>query len=109
MSKIADPTVVDSFMVGDVRITRLEETTMIFPPHGLLSGDRKELRQKTTETKWLHPYFVTPDGKIKLVIQMFVIETPDGQRICIDTCVGNHKVQFPNFAHLLVLVPPMFC
>jgi glyoxylase-like metal-dependent hydrolase (beta-lactamase superfamily II) len=39
---------------------------------------------------WLAPRFVTPDGRLRLLIQALVVES-QGRRIVVDTCVGNDK------------------
>jgi glyoxylase-like metal-dependent hydrolase (beta-lactamase superfamily II) len=39
---------------------------------------------------WLQPRFVTPEGKLILCIQSYLIQTPH-HNILIDTCVGNDK------------------
>ena len=46
------------------------------------------------ERDWLLPMFSDEAGKLRLVIQAFVIESL-GRRILIDTCVGNDKACRP--------------
>jgi glyoxylase-like metal-dependent hydrolase (beta-lactamase superfamily II) len=50
---------------------------------------------------WLSPAFVTAAGHLILIVQSFVIETPD-QRILVDTGIGNGKTSpaFPLFHRL---------
>ncbi len=74
--------------VGDVRITAVKEmaipgrATWILPdatPENLLSVD------------WCQPHFVDPEnGRAWMDVQALLVES-QGQRIVIDTCVGNDK------------------
>ena len=46
--------------------------------------------QKIKEITWLYPHFADEEGRLKAVVQAFVVITPN-HRIIVDTCVGNHK------------------
>jgi glyoxylase-like metal-dependent hydrolase (beta-lactamase superfamily II) len=39
---------------------------------------------------WLVPSYATPEGKLKLTVQSWIVETPS-HRIVVDTCIGNSK------------------
>jgi glyoxylase-like metal-dependent hydrolase (beta-lactamase superfamily II) len=76
-----------SWKVGDVKITKIVELvttnrfTWILPdatPEALL------------EVGWLVPHFANAEGKGILSVHAFVVES-GGQRIVVDTCIGNHK------------------
>jgi glyoxylase-like metal-dependent hydrolase (beta-lactamase superfamily II) len=42
------------------------------------------------EMDWLIPRYATAEGKLKMAIQSYVVEA-SGQRILVDTCLGNDK------------------
>jgi glyoxylase-like metal-dependent hydrolase (beta-lactamase superfamily II) len=73
--------------VGRVKITRFVEmetvggTRFILP----LAGP-DEIRK----LPWLMPRFATDEGRLKMSIQSFVVETPS-RRIIVDTGLGNDK------------------
>ena len=73
--------------VGRVKITKLVEmetvggTRFILP----LAGS-DEIRK----LPWLVPQFATGEGRLKMSIQSFVVETPS-RRIIVDTGIGNDK------------------
>jgi glyoxylase-like metal-dependent hydrolase (beta-lactamase superfamily II) len=73
--------------VGRVKISRFVEmetvggTRFILP---LASSD--EIRK----LPWLMPQFATEEGRLKMSIQSFVVETPS-RRIIVDTGLGNDK------------------
>ena len=62
-------------------------------------GSRFILPQATYEEilpiKWLQPHFADERGRLKMSIHALVIEAPgggkNGQRIVVDTCLGNDK------------------
>jgi glyoxylase-like metal-dependent hydrolase (beta-lactamase superfamily II) len=75
------------WQIGDVRVTRVVElqipgkVTWILPdatPENLLSVD------------WCKPHFVREDGNGIMSVHALVVES-QGQRIIVDTCIGNDK------------------
>ncbi len=73
--------------IGDVTISKVVEietaskATWILPqatPANLLA------------VPWCQPHFVTPEGKAIMSVHALLIES-QGQRILVDTCVGNDK------------------
>src|SRR5487761_758062 len=73
--------------VGAVTITKVVELEV--------TGDsRFLLPQATPETilpiAWLRPHFADDEGRLRMSIHAFVIETP-ARQIVIDTCLGNDK------------------
>jgi glyoxylase-like metal-dependent hydrolase (beta-lactamase superfamily II) len=73
--------------VGKVAIARVVELET-------LGGSRFILPQATREEikalDWLHPHFADADGRLKMSIHAYVLETP-GRRIVVDTGLGNDK------------------
>ena len=73
--------------VGRVRISKFVELETV-------GGTRFILPQATPEAiralSWLTPDFATGEGKLKMVIQTLVLETPT-RRIVVDTGLGNDK------------------
>ena len=73
--------------IGDVRVTRVQEMMLPIDP-GFLLVD--VTRERALGHDWLRPHFVAEDGSLNLSINAFVVEA-DGNRILVDTCVGNAK------------------
>jgi glyoxylase-like metal-dependent hydrolase (beta-lactamase superfamily II) len=73
--------------IGDVTVTKIVELEMA-------GGSRFLLPQATREEilpiAWLRPHFADDEGRLRLSIHSFVVETPD-RRIIVDTCLGNDK------------------
>jgi glyoxylase-like metal-dependent hydrolase (beta-lactamase superfamily II) len=77
-----------TWTIGDVTVTSIIELDQHWRFAWLLPDVTDEL---IDEIGWLKPHFVDPDtGKLILRIQALVIES-EGQRIVVDTCVGNEK------------------
>ncbi len=76
-----------SWRVGDVTITKLVELEAT-------GGSRFLLPQATPETilpiAWLRPHFADENGRLKMSIHAFLVQTPD-RKIIVDTCLGNDK------------------
>ena len=75
-----------SWQVGDVRITRIQESEE--------SGLEWVLKDATPENlkkiDWLAPHFIDEKGEATWSIHALVLEVGD-RRIIVDTCVGNDK------------------
>lgn len=73
--------------IGDVTVTKIVELEMT-------GGSRFLLPQATREAiqpiAWLRPHFADEDGRLRMSIHSFIVETPD-RRIIVDTCLGNGK------------------
>jgi glyoxylase-like metal-dependent hydrolase (beta-lactamase superfamily II) len=73
--------------IGDVTITKIVELEAT-------GGSRFLLPQATPETikpiAWLRPHFADENGRLRMSIHTFLVETPD-RRIVVDTCLGNDK------------------
>lgn len=73
--------------IGDVTVTKVIELEAT-------GGSRFLLPQATREAilpiAWLRPHFADADGRLRMSIHTFLVETPD-RRIVVDTCLGNDK------------------
>lgn len=76
-----------SWTIGNVRLTRVIELEAARTPE---FGYRNLTTDDILAQTWLQPHFATEDGRLKSAIQAFVVES-NGQRIIVDTCVGNDK------------------
>jgi glyoxylase-like metal-dependent hydrolase (beta-lactamase superfamily II) len=76
-----------SWTIGDIKLTRIVEMSMARTPE---FGYRNLQTAEILRESWLQPHFATDDGRLKSCIQAFVLESM-GQRIIVDTCVGNDK------------------
>jgi len=77
------------FQVGDVSVTRVVEMEGPVPVSFLFRDGSPEVLKRHA---WLADRFVKPDGRLNTCIQALVLES-QGQRIVVDTCVGNDKVR----------------
>src|SRR5690606_3409936 len=87
-----------TWKIGDVEITRIVEVdgweddiTMLLP-------------DATPETvlayPWLQPHFATPEGKMIISFQCFVMRTPE-HRIMLDTCIrADREREFAIFTNM---------
>jgi glyoxylase-like metal-dependent hydrolase (beta-lactamase superfamily II) len=73
--------------IGDVTVTKIIELEVT-------GGTRFLLPQATPEEilpiAWLQPHFADENGRLRMSIHSFIVETPD-RRIIVDTCLGNDK------------------
>jgi glyoxylase-like metal-dependent hydrolase (beta-lactamase superfamily II) len=73
--------------IGDVTVTKIVELEMT-------GGSRFLLPQATPEAilpiAWLRPHFADENGRLRMSIHSFVVQTPT-RRIIVDTCLGNAK------------------
>ena len=83
--------------VGAVEITRHVELETDKGNQFILPGATKDV---VKSVPWLYPTFANERGAMKLSIHMLVIDTPDGKRIGVDTCIGNDKKRgFPAWTN----------
>ena len=92
---------IDEWMIGDVRVTRVTETC---GPAGTLADWYLDYSaaELAPHLSWLQPRFVTPAGDCGVSsIHSFVLRTRT-RTILIDTCTGNHKSRpgWPRFDNL---------
>lgn len=73
--------------IGRVTVTKVTEMEVT-------GGSRFLLPQATREAilpiAWLRPRFADAEGRLRMSIHAFVVETPT-HRIVVDTCLGNDK------------------
>ncbi len=73
--------------VGRVKITNVLEI-------GATGGTRFILPQATPQEAqkmpWLVPHYANAEGRLRLNVQSWIVETPTN-RIIVDTCIGNDK------------------
>jgi glyoxylase-like metal-dependent hydrolase (beta-lactamase superfamily II) len=84
--------------VGDVRITSVAEIEDAAVPGDFVIPASTPETIRTHE--WLVPAFATPDGLLRMRIQMLVVES-QGRRIAVDTCLGNDKARTNPFFSML--------
>jgi glyoxylase-like metal-dependent hydrolase (beta-lactamase superfamily II) len=82
----------DSWKIGDVRVTRLQEQEPVWDGTMVLGDATPENVMR--EGEWLKP-FTDETGRFRLSIHALLVES-EGRRILVDTCVGNDK-QRPGF------------
>ena len=76
-----------SWRIGDVTVSKLVELEVTGGSRFLLpQATREEIRP----IAWLQPHFADADGRLRMSIHSFLIQTPT-QRIIVDTCLGNDK------------------
>jgi glyoxylase-like metal-dependent hydrolase (beta-lactamase superfamily II) len=76
--------------IGSATVTPVIELVWPIPGKWLVPGATPEALELHSD--WLRPGYVTDDGRINLVVQAFLIESR-GQKIIVDTCVGNGKTR----------------
>jgi glyoxylase-like metal-dependent hydrolase (beta-lactamase superfamily II) len=75
--------------IGDVTITKITEIELTSHATWILPALTAE-NLAGPEVAWCKPHFAEDDGRVTLSIHALVIES-QGQRIIVDTCVGNDK------------------
>ena len=75
------------WQIGDVKVTSIMESADRIPWAPLFPAEAADHYKKYD---WLVPKFITPEGLVILAVQAFVLEIR-GQRLVIDTCVGNDR------------------
>jgi glyoxylase-like metal-dependent hydrolase (beta-lactamase superfamily II) len=74
--------------VGDVSITCVVEFEPVMSGGGLFPMSTPEALDRHAE--WLRPHFMDGDGNLLMSIHAFLLES-QGQRIVVDTCLGNDR------------------
>ena len=75
------------WMVGDVKITRVVEQEAVSDASYLLKDGTPE---NIGTVPWLRPHFADDAGSVRMSVHTFVVES-QGDRIMVDTCIGNDK------------------
>ncbi|MDB5616651.1 MBL fold metallo-hydrolase [Tardiphaga sp.] len=76
-----------NWTVGKVRITRIVELKTVGGTRFILPQIGPDDVQRLP---WMIPSFATAEGRLKMVVQSFIVETPS-LRIMVDTGLGNDK------------------
>jgi hypothetical protein len=74
--------------VGDVEIARIVEVNGWEDDITMLLPDATP--QYVQQFGWLQPYFATPEGKMIISFQCFVLRSK-GRSVMIDTCIGADR------------------
>jgi glyoxylase-like metal-dependent hydrolase (beta-lactamase superfamily II) len=84
--------------VGDVEIARIVEVNGWEDDITMLLPDATP--QFVKQFGWLQPHFATPEGKMIISFQCFVLRS-QGRTAMIDTCIGNDRQrEFPVFTNM---------
>jgi len=75
------------WQIGDVRITRVEETLTRIALTGFFPSATPEAL--APHLSWLRPHFVDEDGNAIISIHGLVVES-QGRTILVDTCIGEN-------------------
>jgi glyoxylase-like metal-dependent hydrolase (beta-lactamase superfamily II) len=87
----------DSWQVGDVRITRVVEMEVTGGSKFILPD---ATREACKSIEWMRPHFMDAEGNLIMSIHALVVDT-GSRRIVVDTCIGNDKQRaFPNWTNL---------
>ena len=79
-----------SWTVGEVRITRIEETVGPLGVSDLFPNATTEAVE--AHRPWLAPHFLDAEGCFRMSYHSLIVEADD-LRILVDTCFGEHKVE----------------
>jgi glyoxylase-like metal-dependent hydrolase (beta-lactamase superfamily II) len=84
--------------VGDVEIARIVEVNGWEDDITMLLPDATP--QYVQQFGWLRPHFATPEGKMIISFQCFVLRSK-GRSVMIDTCIGaDRQREFPVFTNM---------
>ena len=87
-----------SWTIGDVEITRIVEVNNWEDDITMLLPDATPAT--VLAYPWLQPHFATPEGKMIISFQCFVMRTPEHQ-IMLDTCIGaDRQREFDIFTNM---------
>jgi glyoxylase-like metal-dependent hydrolase (beta-lactamase superfamily II) len=86
------------WQIGEVEVVRIVEVNAHEDPFEMLSqGLTPEIAK---QHRWLVPYFATPEGRMKISFQAFVLRSGK-DRVMIDTCIGNDRErEYPIFTNM---------
>ena len=87
-----------TWKIGDVEITRIVEVNNWEDDITMLLPDATP--QTVLAYPWLQPHYATPQGKMIISFQCFVMRTPK-HAIMLDTCIGaDRKREFDVFTNM---------
>jgi glyoxylase-like metal-dependent hydrolase (beta-lactamase superfamily II) len=76
------------WLIGQVEVIRIVEIDAHEDEITTLLKDAN--RELLLSYGWLQPHFVTPEGKIRISFQCFLVRS-QGLQIMVDTCIGNGR------------------
>ena len=89
--------------IGDVEVARIVEVNAFEDNISMLLPDATP--QFVQQFGWLRPHFATPDGRMILSFQAFVLRSR-GKSVMIDTCIGaDRKREYEVFSNLQTHLP----
>lgn len=89
----------EQWKIGDILITKVEETEAWWPLDFWLNAMPSATRADVDAMTWLEPVY-RRDEEVNGAIQSLLVETPEA-KIVIDTGIGNHKTRLsPVFNQL---------
>jgi len=87
-----------TWKIGDVEITRIVEVNAWEDDITMLLPDATP--ETVLRYPWLQPHYATPQGKMIISFQCFVMRTRE-HRIMLDTCIGaDRQREFPVFTNM---------
>ena len=87
-----------TWRIGDVEITRIVEVNNWEDDITMLLPDATP--ETVLRYPWLQPHFATPEGKMIISFQCFVMRTAE-HRIMLDTCIGaDRQREFDVFTNM---------
>src|SRR5256885_3124580 len=87
-----------TWKIGDVEITRIVEVNNWEDDIAMLLPDATP--KTVLAYPWLQPHYATPQGKMIISFQCFVMRTRE-HRIMLDTCIGSdRKREFAIFTNM---------
>ncbi|UFS59791.1 MBL fold metallo-hydrolase [Subtercola endophyticus] len=83
----------DHWLIGEIPITKHVEMLYWSPlsPAIAQGWDSGSLEEVLAMKDWLEPTWMNEAGEIAAGVHSFLIETPDGKRLIVDTGIGNDK------------------
>jgi glyoxylase-like metal-dependent hydrolase (beta-lactamase superfamily II) len=89
---------VKHWQIGGVTVARIVEVNAWQDPITMLLPDAPP--DYMLQFKWLQPHFATPEGKMIISFQCFVLSSR-GRNVMIDTCIGaDREREFPVFTNM---------
>jgi glyoxylase-like metal-dependent hydrolase (beta-lactamase superfamily II) len=89
---------IKKWQIGNVEVVRIVEVDAHEDPFEMLAPGLTPEIAKTHS--WMFPNFATPDGRLKISFQAFVLKSGT-DKIMIDTCIGNDRQrEYPIFTNL---------
>jgi glyoxylase-like metal-dependent hydrolase (beta-lactamase superfamily II) len=86
------------WQIGDVEVVRIVEVNAHEDPFTMLSADITP--EIARSHGWLVPHFATPEGRMKISFQAFVLRSGK-DKVMIDTCIGNDRErEYPIFTNM---------